>query len=80
MIALLTEIIGILVGGIVGLAEGIGGGLTALITNIFVNGTGTEGDPYTLTVFGGLCIVFAGIALAIGLSRFVMRFVTSFGN
>lgn len=80
MIALLTEIIGILVGGIVGLAEGIGGGLTALVTNIFVEGTGAEGDPYKLTVFGGLCIVFAGIALAIGLSRFVMRFVTSFGN
>lgn len=80
MIALLTEIIGILVGGIVGLAEGIGGGLTALVTNFFVEGTGAEGDPYKLTVFGGLCIVFAGIALAIGLSRFVMRFVTSFGN
>lgn len=80
MSALLTQIIQILVGGIVGLAEGIGEGLTALVTSIFVNGTGAEGDPYTLTVFGGLVIVFAGIALAIGLSRFVMRFVTSLGN
>lgn len=78
--ALLTQIIEILVGGIVGLAEGIGEGLTALVTSIFVNGTGGAEDPYTLTVFGGLVIVFAGIALAIGLSRFVMRFVTSLGN
>lgn len=80
MPALLSQIISILVGGIVQLAEGIGAGLTALVENIFVNGTGTESDPYTLTAFGGLIVVFAGIALAIGLSRFVMNFVTSLGN
>lgn len=80
MTALLTEIIGILVGGISGIATGIGEGLQTLVKNIFVTGLGTQESPYSLTVFGGLIIVFAGISLAIGLCRFVMNFVSSFGN
>lgn len=80
MTALLGEIIQILVGGITQLAIGIGSGLMELVGAIFVTGTGTTESPYTLTVFGGLVIVFAGIALAIGLSRFVMNWVTGFGN
>lgn len=80
MTALLNQIIGILVGGISGIASGIGEGLQTLVTNIFVSGAGTTDSPYTLTVFGGLIIVFAGISLAIGLCRFVMNFVSSFGN
>lgn len=80
MTALLGEIISLLVGGITQLASGIGTGLMELVSAIFVNGTGTTEDPYTLTVFGGLIVVFAGIALAIGLSRFVMNFVSSLGN
>lgn len=80
MIAFMQQIIGILVGGITGIASGIGEGLQTLVTNIFVSGAGTTESPYTLTVFGGLIIVFAGISLAIGLCRFVMNFVSSFGN
>lgn len=80
MTALLGEIIQILVSGITQLASGIGSGLMELIGAIFVTGTGTTESPYTLTVFGGLIIVFAGIALAIGLSRFVMNWVTGFGS
>ena len=80
MSALLSEIIAILVGGITGIAQGIGEGLGSLVKFIFVDGTGAEGDPYALTVFGGLIIVFAGISLAIGLSRFIVNWVTSFGN
>lgn len=80
MLALLQQIIGILVGGITGIATGVGEGLQSLVTNIFVTGAGTTESPYTLTVFGGLIIVFAGISLAIGLCRFVMNFVSSFGN
>lgn len=80
MLALLTEIIGLLVGGISELALGIGQGLQSLVTAIFVTGGGTESDPYQLTVFGGLIIVFCGISLAIGLSRFVMNFVQTLGN
>lgn len=80
MIELLKQIINILVGGITGLAQGVGEGLQTLVTSIFVSGAGTTESPYSLTVFGGLIIVFAGISLAIGLCRFVMNFVSSFGN
>ena len=80
MTALLNNIIEILVGGISGIATGIGSGLQELVKGIFVTGAGTSESPYALTVFGGLIVVFAGIALAVGLSRWVMNFVTSLGN
>lgn len=76
MTAVLSEIIALLVGGITGIAEGIGQGLTALVTSIFLDGTG---DSMTLSVFGGVIIVFAGVSLAIGLSRWVVNWVTSLG-
>ena len=70
---ILTQIIEIMVGGIAGVAEGIGGGLSTLATSIFL---GAEG---ALSTFGTLVVVFAGIGLAIGLSRWVLNFVTSMG-
>lgn len=79
MANILQEIITILVNGISQLASGIGTGLKSLIEAIFLNGTGTQADPYTLSTFGGVVVVFAGIALAVGLSRYVMNFVTSLG-
>ena len=77
MTALLTEIISILVGGITGVATGIGEGLSTLAKCIFISST--EGGAMTLSVFGGLIVIFAGISLAIGLSRWVVNFVTSLG-
>ena len=74
--AILTEIISIMVGGIVGIGEGIGGGLSALATSIFL----TSGDTQTLSVFGTLVIVFAAISLGFSLTRWVLNFVTSLGN
>ena len=76
MTALLTEIIQLLVGGISGVATGIGGGLSTLAQNIFMD---TTGDTKTLSVFGGLIVIFAGISLAMGLCRWVLNFVTSLG-
>lgn len=73
---ILTEIITILVGGITGIGEGIGQGLSELATNIFLTGTG---ETQTLSVMGTLIVVFAGISLAMGLSRWVLNFVTSLG-
>lgn len=78
MTALLQEIISLLVAGISGLATGIGSGLTELVQAIFLE-TGAEG-AVTLSTFGGLIVVFAGISLAIGLSRWVVSWVTSLGN
>lgn len=74
--AMLTAIIEILVGAISGIASGIGKGLSELATNIFLTG---EAGAMTLSSFGSLVIVFAGIALAMGLCRWVLNFITSLG-
>ncbi|MBQ8429140.1 MAG: hypothetical protein IJX30_03480 [Clostridia bacterium] len=73
---ILTQIIEILVGGITGIAQGVGAGLSTLATSIFLEGTG---ETQTLSVFGTLVIVFAGISLAMGLCRWVLNFITSLG-
>lgn len=77
MLAILQEIISILTGGITGIASGIGSGLTELVENIFL--VSSDGGQ-TLSTFGGIVIVFAGIGLAVGLCRWVVNWVTSLGN
>lgn len=75
--AILTEIIEILVGGFTQFATGFGAGVTSLVQGIFLS-TG-EGGAQTLSTFGVIVIVFAAVSLCIGLSRWVMNFVTSLG-
>lgn len=79
MEAILQQIIEILVGGITGIAAGIGEGLSLLVQNIFLEVSET-GDPTGLSVFGGVVVIFAGVALAIGLSRMVVTWIQSLGN
>lgn len=74
---ILTQIIEIMVGGLTGIGEGIGGSLSTLATSIFLEGTG---ESQTLSVFGTLVIVFCAISLAFGLTRWVLNFVTSLGE
>lgn len=78
---LVSQIIQILVAALKPFAEGIGEGLSALANSIFLQtvGTGTDATT-TLSVFGTLIIVFAAISLAVGLSRWVLNFVSSLGN
>lgn len=76
MQAILTAIITLLTGGITGVASGIGQGLSSLATNIFLTGTG---ETQSLSVFGSLIIIFAGISLALALCRWMVNFVTSLG-
>ena len=78
MSAVLQEIISLLTGGTTGIASGIGSGLTELVENIFLV-AGSDGGQ-TLSTFGGIVIVFAGIGLAVGLCRWVVNWVTSLGN
>ncbi len=75
-VQIMQSIIEILVSGITEVAKGIGGGLSSLATSIFLSGTG---ESQTLSVFGVLIVVFAGISLAVGLCRWVVNFVTSLG-
>lgn len=76
-IEILTSVIEILVGGISGVATGIGAGLSTLATSIFLSG---DGETQTLSTFGVLIVVFAGISLATGLCRWVVNFVASLGS
>lgn len=80
MVAILQEIIELLLGGLTDTATALGGGLSELVKGIFLTGTGGAEDPYTLSVFGGLVVIFAGISLALGLCRWVVNFVTSLGE
>ena len=77
MTEVLKEIISLLVSGITGIATGIGTGLTNLVESIFLktSETGVTG----LSTVGGVIVVFAGVSLAIGLSRWVVNWVTSLG-
>lgn len=75
--AMLTEIISILVGGISGVASGVGTGLSTLATSVFLTGTG---ESQTLSTFGVLIVAFAGIGLSLGLCRWIVNFVTSLGQ
>lgn len=79
-VQIMQAIIEILVGGISGVATGIGQGLSTLAQSVFLQTTGSGDTAVTsLSVFGVLVIVFAGISLAIGLSRWVVNFVASLG-
>lgn len=79
MQAILSEITTLITGGIVGIAKGVGGGLKELVTSIFLETT-EAGEISGLSAFGGVAIVFAGLSLAIGLSRLICNWVTSLGN
>lgn len=77
MTAIMSEIVNLIVSALSGIGEGIGGALTSMATAIFLEGTG---ETQSLSVFGGLVIIFAGISLAFGLTRWVLNFITSLGN
>lgn len=75
MTTILTEIVSLLTSGITTMAGAIGTGLQELVEAIFL-AEGGQG----LSVFGGVVVIFAGIALAIGLCRWVTNWLTSLGN
>lgn len=74
---LVSAIIEIIVSAIAPIGKGIGEGLSALASSVFLS---TTGDTTSLSVFGTLIIVFAAISLGFGLTRWVLNFVTSLGN
>lgn len=79
-VQIMQAVIEILVGGITQVAQGIGSGLSTLAQSIFLQTSGSgESATTSLSTFGVLIVVFAGISLAIGLSRWVVNFVASLG-
>ena len=78
---IVAQIIQILVSGFTEMASGIGDGLNELAKSIFLEQSGTgETATWGLSMFGQLIVAFGAVALAIGLSRFVVNWLTSFGN
>lgn len=77
MTSVLGEIIDILVGGLTRMGEGIGSGLNSMVTSLFI--TTTEGTTH-LSTFGGVVAIFGGIALAVGLTTLVTKFIMSLGG
>ena len=74
----LEEIIKLLTSCISGIAQGIGDGIGDLVESIFLkveNGTVTG-----LSTFGGVIVIFAGVSLAIGLSKLVVNWVSGLGG
>ena len=78
MTEVLQEIVSLLTSGISQFATGLGQGLQTLVTSIFI--TTGEGGAQSLSTFGGVIIVFASISLAVGISRWIMNYITSLGN
>lgn len=76
-LAILQAILEIIVGGLTTVGQAIGTALSTMASAIFIDATGTT--P-VISVFGTLICVFAGISLAFGLTRWVLNFITSFGN
>lgn len=75
--AIMQEIISILTGGLVEIGEAMGSALSNMATAVFLTGTG---EAQTLSTFGTLIVIFAGISLALSLTRWVINFVASFGQ
>ena len=79
MPAVLTEIINLLTTGITDIATGIGTGLGNLVESIFLK-VGTDGTVEGLSTFGGVVVIFAGVSLAIGLSKLVVHWISGLGG
>lgn len=82
MAHVLQEFVSILVGGISSLAQGIAAGIVEMAKALFLETTESEGVVTVtgLSIFGGLVAIFAGLALAIGITTRVYTWVTSLGN
>ena len=79
--AIVEQIVSILGAGITGVASFIGSGLNSLVNDLFFTTTGTGSDAVTtMSMFGIMVVVFAGISLAIGLSRLVVQWLGSLGG
>lgn len=79
MATALTELVQLLVGAIVDLAEGIASGVVAMVTGLFLKTDSTTGAVTGLSVVGGVIGIFGGIALAVGITRRVYQWIMSLG-
>ena len=80
-VSILGQIVDILVGGLTSMAQGIGSGLNSMVTALFIETATVEGvTTYSLSAFGSVVAIFGGIALAVGLTTLVTKFIMSLGG
>ena len=79
METVLSDMIGLLTSGITEMATGIGTGLGNLVENIFLK-VGENGAVTGLSTFGSVVVIFAGVGLAIGLSKLVVHWISTLGS
>lgn len=72
-----SEIIGALTSGLTGLVSAIPTAIKDSFMNLFTDGEGTTGDPYHVSTFAIVMLVFGGVALAFGLSRLVYNLIAN---
>lgn len=77
MTAVLQEIVSLLTGGLTQMATGIGQGFQSFMSAIFLD---TSNSTTALSVTGGIIVIFAAIALAIGLGRLVANYLFGLGK
>lgn len=66
--------------GIQAVGQAIGTGLSSMAESMFLEATTVEGvTTYSLSVFGGILAIFAGISLAVGLCYLVYNWISSLG-
>lgn len=75
----LNEFVDTLVGGISGIASGIGTGVNGFVQDLFLT-VGTDGAITGLSTFGATVAVFGGISLAVGLTTLVFNWIRNIGN
>lgn len=75
--AIVSEIVSILVSGLTSLGAGIGSGVASFVQALAFTGTG---ENQTLSVYFVLIVVFAAIALAVGLTTKIFNWLTNLGN
>lgn len=78
MAKILEEIISLLVGGITGMAKGLGAGINEYVSDLFI--TTGENGVMGLSTFGGMVAIFGGIALAVGITRRLFNWLISLGG
>lgn len=72
----LGDIIDILVGGLTSMGTGIAGGITNFVQGLMFT---TSGETTTLSPFIAAVALFAAIGLAVGLTKWVSRWIQSLG-
>ena len=80
MASVLTEFMGLLVGGITTLATGIASGVQSMAVGLFLETDATTHAVTGLSSFGGILGIFAGISLAVGITTRVFIWIQSLGH